>query len=473
MMDNKTQYDIPAMRRIQNIHFIGIGGVGMCGIAEVLHNQGYQVSGSDLKASSTTDRLESLGIKVYIGHVEENVHQAHVIVVSTAINEENPEIIWGKEHRIPIVRRAEMLAELMRYRHGIAVAGTHGKTTTTSLMASVLAATGEAPTFVIGGRLTSAGTNAQLGSSSYLVAEADESDASFLHLQPQTVIITNIDEDHMDTYGGDFEKVKHTFVEFVHNLPFYGLAVLCVDDANVREILPSLSRPVLTYGIDQEADFYATDIVQTGRYCEFLAHRPEGEPLKIRLPMPGRHNVLNALSTIAVASDLGVDDAAIQLGLMGFEGVGRRFQEQSPLNLADGSEVMFVDDYGHHPSEVLATIKAIRAGWPDKRLVMVYQPHRFSRTRDLYEDFVRVLSKVDVLLLLDVYAAGETPINGADSRSLCGSIRQLGSVDPIHIADVGDLRSILNNILRDGDLLITQGAGDIGNVSKQLAEDGI
>ena len=473
MMDNKTQYDIPAMRRIQNIHFIGIGGVGMCGIAEVLHNQGYQVSGSDLKASSTTDRLESLGIKVYIGHVEENVHQAHVIVVSTAINEENPEIIWGKEHRIPIVRRAEMLAELMRYRHGIAVAGTHGKTTTTSLMASVLAATGEAPTFVIGGRLTSAGTNAQLGSSSYLVAEADESDASFLHLQPQTVIITNIDEDHMDTYGGDFEKVKHTFVEFVHNLPFYGLAVLCVDDANVREILPSLSRPVLTYGIDQEADFYATDIVQTGRYCEFLAHRPEGEPLKIRLPMPGRHNVLNALSTIAVASDLGVDDAAIQLGLMGFEGVGRRFQEQSPLSLTDGSEVMFVDDYGHHPSEVLATIKAIRAGWPDKRLVMVYQPHRFSRTRDLYEDFVRVLSKVDVLLLLDVYAAGETPINGADSRSLCGSIRQLGSVDPIHIADVGDLRSILNNILRDGDLLITQGAGDIGNVSKQLAEDGI
>ncbi|MGR0278794.1 UDP-N-acetylmuramate--L-alanine ligase [Marinomonas dokdonensis] len=473
MMDNKTQYDIPAMRRIQNIHFIGIGGVGMCGIAEVLHNQGYQVSGSDMKASSTTDRLESLGIKVFIGHVEANVHDAHVIVVSTAINEENPEIIWGKEHRIPIVRRAEMLAELMRYRHGIAVAGTHGKTTTTSLMASVLAATGEAPTFVIGGRLTSAGTNAQLGSSSYLVAEADESDASFLHLQPQTVIITNIDEDHMDTYGGDFEKVKHTFVEFVHNLPFYGLAVLCVDDANVREILPSLSRPVLTYGIDEEADFYATDIVQTGRYCEFLAHRPEGEPLKIRLPMPGRHNVLNALSTIAVASDLGVDDAAIQLGLMGFEGVGRRFQEQAPLAIADGSEVMFVDDYGHHPSEVLATIKAIRAGWPEKRLVMVYQPHRYSRTRDLYEDFVRVLSKVDVLLLLDVYAAGETPVNGADSRSLCGSIRQLGSVDPIHIADVGDLRSILNNILRDGDLLITQGAGDIGNVSKQLAESGI
>ncbi|MFI8620047.1 MULTISPECIES: UDP-N-acetylmuramate--L-alanine ligase [unclassified Marinomonas] len=473
MIVNKFQYDIPTMRRIQNIHFIGIGGVGMCGIAEVLHNQGYSVSGSDLKASATTDRLSEMGIKVYVGHQAENVFDAHVIVVSTAVNEQNPEIIWGKDNRIPIVRRAEMLAELMRYRHGIAVAGTHGKTTTTSLMASVLAATGEAPTFVIGGRLTSAGANAQLGSSSYLVAEADESDASFLHLQPQTVIITNIDEDHMDTYGGDFEKVKHTFIEFVHNLPFYGLAVLCVDDANVREILPSLSRPVLTYGIEHEADFYATDIVQTGRFCEFTAHRPEGEPLKIRLPMPGMHNVLNALSTIAVATDLGVDAAAIQAGLMGFEGVGRRFQEQTPLALSDGSEVMFVDDYGHHPSEVLATIKAIRAGWPEKRLVMIYQPHRFSRTRDLYEDFVRVLSQVDVLLLLDVYSAGETPINGADSRSLCGSIRQRGTVDPVHVGSVTDLRSILSNVLKKDDLLITQGAGDIGLISKNLATSGI
>lgn len=473
MIDYKSQYDIPTMRRIQNIHFIGIGGVGMCGIAEVLHNQGYQVSGSDLKPSSTTERLESLGIKIYLGHLEENVHDAHVIVVSTAINEQNPEIIWGKENRIPIVRRAEMLAELMRYRHGIAVAGTHGKTTTTSLMASILAATGEAPTFVIGGRLTSAGANAQLGNSAYLVAEADESDASFLHLQPQTVIVTNIDEDHMDTYGGDFEKVKHTFVEFIHNLPFYGLAVLCVDDANVRDILPSLSRPVLTYGIEQEADFYATDIIQTGRYCEFLAHRPEGEALKIRLPMPGMHNVLNALATIAVSTDLGVDAVAIQAGLMGFEGVGRRFQEQPPLALPSGDEVMFVDDYGHHPSEVLATIKAIRAGWPEKRLVMVYQPHRYTRTRDLYEDFVRVLSQVDVLLLLEVYAAGEAPINGADSRSLCGSIRQRGNVDPVHIGSESELRSILSNVLRKGDLLITQGAGDIGQVSKKLSASGI
>ena len=473
MIDQKTQYNIPTMRRIQNIHFIGIGGVGMCGIAEVMHNQGYQVTGSDLARSTTTNRLQELGIGIVIGHAEENVYDAHVIVVSTAINEENPEIIWAKANRLPIVRRAEMLAELMRYRHGIAIAGTHGKTTTTSLMASVLAATGEAPTFVIGGRLTSAGTNAQLGSSEYLVAEADESDASFLHLQPQTVIVTNIDEDHMDTYQGDFELVKKTFVEFIHNLPFYGLAVLCVDDANVREILPQINRPILTYGIENKADFYATDIVQSGRFCEFLVHRPMHEALKIRLPMPGKHNILNALSTIAVATDLGVESTAIQAGLMGFEGVGRRFQEQEPLTLKDGEKIMFIDDYGHHPREVAATIKAIREGWPEQRLVMVYQPHRYTRTRDLYEDFAQVLSQVDVLLLLEVYAAGEHPINGADSRSLCGSIRQRGNVDPIYIGKDEDLRPILANILREGDLLITQGAGDIGSVSKKLSESGI
>ncbi|WP_191603129.1 UDP-N-acetylmuramate--L-alanine ligase [Marinomonas algicola] len=473
MIDMTAHYNIPTMRRIQKIHFIGIGGVGMCGIAEVLHNQGYQVSGSDMNESSVTKRLESLGVSIVIGHFEENVHDVHVIVVSTAINQSNPEIQWAKKNRIPIVRRAEMLAELMRYRHGIAVAGTHGKTTTTSLMASVLASTGEAPTFVIGGRLTSAGTNAQLGSSAYLVAEADESDASFLHLQPQTVIVTNIDEDHMDTYQGDFENVKKTFIEFIHNLPFYGLAVLCVDDKNVRAILPQISRPIMTYGIEEEADVYATDIVQSGRFCEFIAHRPDSEPLKIRLPMPGKHNVLNALSTIAVATDLGVDGAAIQAGLMGFEGVGRRFQEQSSLTLKAGGEVMFIDDYGHHPREVEATIKAIREGWPNKRLVMVYQPHRYSRTRDLYEDFVQVLSQVDVLLLLEVYAAGETPINGADSRSLCGSIRQRGSVDPIYVGKSDDLSSILSNVLRGDDLMITQGAGDIGTISKKLSAEGI
>ena len=365
-----------------------------------------------------------------------------------------------------------MLAELMRYRHGIAVAGTHGKTTTTSLMASILAATDESPTFVIGGRLTSAGANAQLGSSKYLVAEADESDASFLHLQPQTVIVTNIDEDHMDTYKGDFEQVKRTFIEFIHNLPFYGLAVLCVDDENVRSIMSELSRPVLTYGIDQKADFYATNIKQIGRYCEFVAHLPEGESLPIRLPMPGRHNVLNALATIAVATDLGVSPQAIQAGLMGFEGVGRRFQEQGDLTLPDGGKVMFVDDYGHHPSEVKATIRAIRDGWPERRLVMVYQPHRYSRTRDLYEDFVKVLSDVDVLLLLDVYSAGEAPINGADSKSMCGSIRQRGTIDPVHVSSEDDLHAILSNVLRSDDLLITQGAGDIGAISKKLAGGG-
>lgn len=473
MMEARFRYDIPTMRRIQNIHFIGVGGVGMSGIAEVLCNQGYNVSGSDMKASATTERLAQLGVEIFIGHQEENVKNAHVIVVSSAIDKSNPEIKWGKTHRIPIVRRAEMLAELMRYRHGIAVAGTHGKTTTTSLMASILAATDESPTFVIGGRLTSAGANAQLGSSKYLVAEADESDASFLHLQPQTVIVTNIDEDHMDTYNGDFEQVKRTFVEFIHNLPFYGLAVLCVDDENVREIMPQLSRPVLTYGIDNEADFYATEISQKGRFCEFLAHRPEGQPLRIRLPMPGRHNILNALATIAVATDLGVDANAIQAGLMGFEGVGRRFQEQGDLKLPEGGNVMFIDDYGHHPSEVNATIKSIRAGWPEKRLVMVYQPHRYTRTRDLYEDFVKVLSDVDVLLLLDVYSAGETPINGADSKSMCGSIRQRGALDPVHVSSEDDLRSILANVLRPNDLLITQGAGDIGAISKKLAAEGI
>ncbi len=473
MIDLTAQYNIPTMRRIQKIHFIGIGGVGMCGIAEVLHNQGYIVSGSDLNVSSTTKRLEKLGITVVIGHEEKNVHDVHVIVVSTAINPENPEIKWAKENRVPIVRRAEMLAELMRYRHGIAVAGTHGKTTTTSLMASVLASTGDAPTFVIGGRLTSAGANAQLGSSAYLVAEADESDASFLHLQPQTVIVTNIDEDHMDTYQGDFENVKKAFIEFIHNLPFYGLAVLCVDDKNVRDILPHISRPILTYGIDETADVYATDIVQSGRFCEFIAHRPDSEPLKIRLPMPGRHNVLNALSTIAVATDLGVSGAEIQAGLMGFEGVGRRFQEQESLTLKDSSKVMFIDDYGHHPREVDATIKAIRAGWPEKRLVMIYQPHRYTRTRDLYEDFVQVLSQVDVLLLLEVYSAGEVPINGADSRSLCGSIRLRGSIDPIYVGRTEDLSSILSNVLKGDDLMITQGAGDIGVISKKLSVDGV
>ncbi|RDE22793.1 UDP-N-acetylmuramate--L-alanine ligase [Motiliproteus coralliicola] len=471
----RLSYELPEMRRIRRIHFVGIGGVGMCGIAEVLLNQGYQVQGSDIRVSATTQRLNGLGAQIQIGHRQENVDGVDVVVVSSAVGEENPEVMAARANRIPVVRRAEMLAELMRYRHGIAVAGTHGKTTTTSLMASVLARGGLDPTFVIGGKLTSAGTNARMGESRYLVAEADESDASFLHLQPMVSIVTNIDADHMDTYGGDFNQVKRTFVEFLHNLPFYGLAVLCTDDPVVCEIMPEISRPVLTYGLNEEADYRAIDIEQDGMTTRFTALRPDGlAPLQISLNMPGMHNVLNALACIAVATDEGVADEAIQQGLSGFEGVGRRFQIQGHFPIAaagkPGGEVMMVDDYGHHPREVAATIAAIRKGWPDKRLVMMYQPHRYSRTRDLYEDFVQVLSETDRLLLMDIYPAGEEPIPGADGRSLCRSIRARGQVDPVFVERGEDVASLLQNILEPGDLLLTQGAGDVGVVSADLAQ---
>lgn len=462
--------EVPEMRRIRNIHFVGIGGAGMCGIAEVLLNQGYQVSGSDLKASNVTERLQSMGAKVFFGHSAEHVAGVDVVVVSSAVNNENPEVVEAREHRIPVVPRAEMLAEIMRYRHGIAVAGTHGKTTTTSLIASVLGEAGMDPTFVIGGRLNSAGANAKLGGSRYLVAEADESDASFLHLTPMVAVVTNIDADHMHTYGGDFSKLKQTFLDFLHNLPFYGVAVMCVDDEVVREIVPSISRSVITYGIDSaDADYRAENIVQEGMTVTFLAKRPGGlADIQVSLNMPGRHNVLNALAVIAVATDEGVADKAIVDALAKFAGVGRRFQVYGDYQTESG-KVMLVDDYGHHPREVEAVISAIRNGWKDRRLVMVYQPHRYSRTCDLYEDFVRVLSQVDVLVMLDVYSAGETPIPGADSRSLCRSIRQRGHVDPIFAEDGGDLEQVLKNILKDGDLLITQGAGDIGGISNRLA----
>ncbi len=465
---NVTKHDVPEMRRIHGIHFIGIGGVGMCGIAEVLRNQGYAVSGSDIRRSLVTERLEQLGIEIYIGHAEENVVNADVVVVSTAINEENPEIRAARARRVPVVRRAEMLAELMRYRHGIAIAGTHGKTTTTSLMASVFAQGQKDPTFVIGGRLNSAGTNAQLGGSRYLVAEADESDASFLHLQPMVSVVTNIDADHMDTYGGDFSVLRKTFVDFLHNLPFYGLAVMCIDDPVVREVIPEVSRPMLTYGLSDDADYRAINMRQQGMKTHFQVLRPEGYPtLDITLNMPGQHNVENALAVIAVATDEGIDDEAICTALAQFEGVGRRFQvlENLPVN---GGNVMLVDDYGHHPREVKAVIRAIREGWPDKRLVMVYQPHRYSRTRDLYEDFVQVLDGVDVLLLLDVYAAGEEPIAGADSRSLCRSIRQRGHLDPIFVEDKDQVAQLLPGLLQPGDLLLTQGAGDITAMAHKL-----
>lgn len=469
----KTAYNIPEMRRIRRIHFVGIGGAGMCGIAEVMLNQGYAISGSDLNQGSTTTRLEQLGARIVFGHRAEHVSDADVVVVSTAIDPENPELVAASENRIPVIRRAEMLAELMRYRHAIVIAGTHGKTTTTSLIASVFAQGGLDPTFVIGGLLNSAGTNAKLGDSRYMVAEADESDASFLHLLPMVAVVTNIDDDHMETYEGDFERLKQTFIEFLHNLPFYGLAVLCVDDPVVREIMPLVSRPVVTYGQSEEADYRISNVSQKAARTEFTVKRPDGRSdLHLSLNMPGLHNVLNATAAVAVASDESISDEDIYLGIREFMGVGRRFDIYADVAF-DRGRVMLVDDYGHHPTEVAANIRAIRDGWPEKRLVMIYQPHRFSRTRDLYDDFVEVLSGVDLLLLLDVYAAGETPVRGADSRSLSRSIRQRGQTDPLHVKDPDSLVEVLNDVLQDGDILVTQGAGNIGAICKQFAARGL
>ncbi|GIU20891.1 UDP-N-acetylmuramate--L-alanine ligase [Shewanella colwelliana] len=463
---------IPEMRRVKQIYFVGIGGAGMGGIAEVLVNEGYRLSGSDIAENAVTARLKSLGATIYIGHHAEQVQGADVVVVSTAIDANNPEIIAAQELRIPIVRRAEMLAELMRYRHGVAVAGTHGKTTTTSLIASIYGQAERDPTFVIGGLLNSAGTNARLGKSRYLIAEADESDASFLHLQPMVSVITNIEADHMDTYEGDFEKLKSTFIEFLHNLPFYGVAVACIDDPVVRELLPRIARKVVTYGFSDDADVQALNFIQHGYRCSFTVRRDGMDDLDLSVNLPGQHNVLNALAAIAVATEDEIADEAMVKALAEFQGIGRRFQQLGEF-ATDAGSVMLVDDYGHHPSEVAATIKAARSGWPDKRLVMVYQSHRYSRTRDLYDDFVEVLSQVDCLLLLDVYAAGELPVPGADSRALCRSIRQRGQLDPIFVLGPEQLSSILPDVLQDGDLLLTQGAGNIGAISKQLADSNL
>ncbi len=462
---------VPEMRRIQHLHFVGIGGAGMCGIAEVLKNQGYTVTGSDIKASKTTTRLEEHGVHVFIGHHEHNIHGANVLVVSTAIDPENPEIKAALEQRIPVVRRAQMLGELMRYRHGIAVAGTHGKTTTTSLLTTMLAEGGLSPTYVIGGLLNSTGVNAGLGESRYMVAEADESDASFLYLQPMAAIITNINADHMDTYGGSFDVLKDTFVQFLQRLPFYGLAVVCGDDANIREILPRIGRPVLTYGFNEDNDIRAIDVEQDGMRSHFTVLRKDKAPLRLTINQPGLHNVLNALAAIGIATDEGVSDEAISRALAGFSGVGRRFQVQGEFALGDGN-VKLVDDYGHHPKEVEATIKAARESHPDRRLVMMFQPHRYSRTRDCFDDFVDVLSHVDQLLLLEVYPAGEKPIVGADSRSLARSIRLRGVVEPILIdpIDSQNLSTILKNVLQPNDLLLTQGAGNVGAISVELAQ---
>lgn len=469
-MSKVSVYQVPEMRRIRNIHFVGIGGAGMCGIAEVLLNQGYVISGSDIRESDTTQRLSRLGARVFIGHHKENIKGVDVLVSSTAVTTDNPEIGSAKEQRIPVVRRAEMLGELMRYRHGIAVAGTHGKTTTTSLIASILAAADRDPTFVIGGLLNAAGANARLGESRYLVAEADESDASFLHLQPMVAVVTNIDADHMETYEGDFAKLKQTFVEFLHNLPFYGLVVMCIDDGVVQEILPEVARTVVTYGFNENADYRAVDVSQQGRTVRFRVLRPgKLSALPVFLNLPGKHNVLNATAAIAVACEEGVEDEAIQSGLAEFLGVGRRFQLYGEINIGSGDPVMLVDDYGHHPREVAATIAAVRDGWPERRLVMIYQPHRYTRTRDLFEDFVEVLSTVDQLVLLEVYSAGENPIPGADSRALSRSIRNRGMVDPIFVETVDAVTAMIDDILRPGDIVITQGAGNVGALAAKLS----
>ncbi|WP_371373571.1 UDP-N-acetylmuramate--L-alanine ligase [Thalassotalea aquiviva] len=464
---NKVNVRNPEMRRVKVIHFVGIGGAGMGGIAEVLLNEGYQVTGSDINVNPVVKRLLKLGAKIAIGHSSDNIEHASVIVVSTAIKADNVELLAAQEKRIPVVRRAEMLAEIMRFRHGIAVAGTHGKTTTTSLIASIMGEGDLDPTFVIGGLLNSAGTNARLGSSRYLVAEADESDASFLHLQPMVAVVTNIDEDHMETYGGDFENLKDTYIEFLHNLPFYGLAVLCVDDPVVTELLPRVGRHMITYGFSQHADVRAENYQQAGEVSRFEVIRKNKPDLSVKLNLPGKHNVLNALAAIAVATEEGVEDSAILAALSQFQGIGRRFEHLADLTTKQG-KITVIDDYGHHPSEVAATIKAMRNGWPEKRLVMMFQPHRYSRTKDLYEDFVEVLSEVDCLVLLDVYAAGEERIVNADSKALARSIRLRNSVEPIYVSDPMQLPDIMASILQDDDMLITQGAGNIGAIAREL-----
>jgi UDP-N-acetylmuramate--alanine ligase len=460
------------MTAFRRVHFIGIGGVGMSGIAEVLHNLGYAVSGSDRAMSPTTERLAALGIDVRIGHVAGNVADADVVVTSSAIPADNPELVAARERRIPRVPRAEMLGELMRFRRGIAIAGTHGKTTTTSLTASVLAEAGYDPTFVIGGQLTSAGANARLGTGEYLVAEADESDGSFLLLSPVVAVVTNIDADHLENYGGDFARVKRAFADFLHRLPFYGVAVLCADDAEVAALVPRAGRNVLTYGIDgAQVDVRASNVRQQGFEMLFDLHLPGAAPLSVRLNLPGRHNVLNALAAAAVGWQLGVEADAIGRALAQFQGVGRRFQRRGEIALEHG-QVLLVDDYGHHPREIAAVFAAARGGWPDRRLVVAFQPHRYSRTRDLMDDFANVLADADVLALTEVYPAGEKLIAGADGHALARAVRARGKVDPVLIGHPRDLKAAMPALLRDGDLLLLLGAGDIGAAAVEIARAG-
>ena len=460
------------MQDFRRVHFVGVGGVGMSGIAEVLCNLGYSVSGSDKVDNATTRRLAALGARIDLGHAAANVADADVLVVSSAIKPDNPELLAARERRIPVVPRAEMLGELMRFRRGIAVAGTHGKTTTTSLTASVLAEAGLDPTFVIGGQLIAAGANARLGTGEYLVAEADESDGSFLLLSPVIAIVTNIDADHLENYEGDFGHVKKAFADFLHRLPFYGVAVLCVDDAEVATLARETNRRVLTYGIDGDADLRASDLRQNGQSTEFVMHLPDGEPgFPVRLNLPGRHNVLNALAACAVGWQLGVPPEAMRQALAKFEGVGRRFQMRGEIAL-DHGHALLVDDYGHHPRELAAVFAAARSGWPERRLVVAFQPHRYSRTRDLLDDFANVLADVDVLVLTEIYPAGELPIANADGRALSRAVRARGKVDPVLVEHPRELRDALPPLLRDGDLLLLLGAGDIGAAATELANGG-
>lgn len=457
------------MRRIRGIHFVGIGGSGMNGIAEVLANLGYQVQGSDLKSNETTQRLASLGVKVQIGHRAENIEGADVVVVSTAVAADNPEVQAARLKRIPVVPRAEMLGELMRFRESIAVAGTHGKTTTTSLVASILAEGGLDPTFVIGGRLQGAGTNARLGAGRYLVAEADESDASFMHLQPVIAIVTNIDNDHLATHDGDFERLKHSFVEFLHNLPFYGVAVLCIDDAHVRSILDQVGRPLIRYGLDAGADLRATHIDRRGLKTAFTVEREGRSSLAVTVNLPGTHNVRNTLAAIAVAQELGVRDSDIQRALESFQGVDRRLQHIGDVRTKAGL-VSIVDDYGHHPTEIAATLDAVRQAYHGRRVVLAFQPHRYTRTRDLLDDFAAVLSTVDALLVTEVYAAGEAPIQGADGRAVCRAVRTRGTVEPVFVPQADGIGDALRELIQDGDVILMMGAGHIGAIARDLPQ---
>jgi UDP-N-acetylmuramate--alanine ligase len=458
--------------KVKNIHFVGIGGSGMSGIAEVLSNLGFGISGSDLADNATTKRLAGLGIRTMVGHAADNVAGADAVVVSTAVREDNPEVVAARSRKVPVVPRAQMLAELMRLKQGIAVAGTHGKTTTTSLVASILAEGGMDPTFVIGGRLNAAGANARLGSGDFLVAEADESDASFLFLSPVISIVTNIDADHMETYGHDFGRLKQAFVDFLQRLPFYGVAVLCADDANVREIMPQVSKQIVTYGLDASANVHAENVVAADGQMKFDCVRVNGSISRfpVTLNLPGMHNVLNALAAIAVATEVGVSDAAIMKALAEFKGVGRRFQRYGEIACPAGGTFTLVDDYGHHPVEMAATLAAARGAFPGRRLLLAFQPHRFTRTRDCFEDFVKVLNGVDALVLAEVYAAGEAPIIAADGRALARALRVAGKVEPVFVEEVGDLPQAILDAVRDGDVVVTMGAGSIGGIPGKLAQ---